>query len=133
LEVLVGGGYRAFADAGLGQREAAGFPPYARMALVRAEAREAGGTDAFLQAAAAAFTAARASLPPAQARSLLVAGPMPAPMPRRAGMHRAQLLLSSPGRPALHAVLQAVVPGLHALPEARRVRWSLDVDPIDLY
>jgi primosomal protein N' (replication factor Y) len=54
-------------------------------------------------------------------------------MPRRAGMHRAQLLLSSQGRPALHAVLGAVIAGLHALPEARRVRWSLDVDPVDLY
>src|SRR5690606_8016028 len=39
LQVLVGGGYRAFADAELGQREAACFPPYARMALVRSDAR----------------------------------------------------------------------------------------------
>ena len=104
-----------------------------RMALLRAEAQHAGAPDAFLAAAAAAFNAARDALPPAQARALLVAGPMPAPMPRRAGMHRAQLLLSSPARPALHAVLGAVVDGLHGLPEARRVRWSLDVDPVDLY
>ncbi|MBJ6979040.1 primosomal protein N' [Luteimonas sp. MC1895] len=133
LEVLVTGGYRAFADAELGQREAAGFPPFAHMALVRAEAQQAGQPEAFLQAAATAFNAARDALPREPARALLVAGPVPAPMPRRAGMHRAQLLLVSPGRPALHAVLGAVVPGLYALPEARRVRWSLDVDPSDLY
>ncbi|MBJ6985056.1 primosomal protein N' [Luteimonas sp. MC1750] len=133
LEVLVTGGYRAFADAELGQREAAGFPPFAHMALVRAEAQQAGQPEAFLQAAATAFNAAREALPGEPARALLVAGPVPAPMPRRAGMHRAQLLLVSPGRPALHAVLGAVVPGLYALPEARRVRWSLDVDPVDLY
>ncbi|WP_133000297.1 primosomal protein N' [Luteimonas arsenica] len=133
LEVLVNGGYRAFADAELGQREAAGFPPFAHMALLRAEAQQAGVPDAFLRAAGEAFNAARGALPPEEARSLLVAGPIPAPMPRRAGMHRAQLLLSSPQRRALHAVLDAVVAGLHALPEARRVRWSLDVDPVDLY
>src|SRR5690606_7193773 len=133
LEGLVNGGYRACADAELGQREAAGFPPFAHMALLRAEAPKAGLADAFLHAAATACHAARDALPDAQARSLLVAGPVPAPMPRRAGMHRAQLLLVSPGRPALHAVLGAVVPGLHGLPEARRVRWSLDVDPVDLY
>ena len=54
-------------------------------------------------------------------------------MARRAGMYRMQLLLSSPSRPALHARLDAVLPAIHALPEARRARWSLDVDPVDLY
>ena len=133
LQVLVTGGYRAFADAELGQREAAGFPPFAHFALLRAEAQGAALPTAFLRAAAGAFELAREALAPEQAHSLLVAGPIPAPMPRRAGMDRAQLLLSSPGRPALHAVLGAVIPGLQALPEARRVRWSLDVDPVDLY
>ena len=60
-------------------------------------------------------------------------GPLPAPMPRRAGYHRVQLVLSSPERRALHRLLDATIPLLHALPEARRVRWSLDVDPLDLY
>ncbi|HEY4529789.1 MAG TPA: primosomal protein N' [Luteimonas sp.] len=133
LEVLVTGGYRAFADAELGQREAAGFPPFAHMALLRAEAQKAGQPEAFLQAAARAFNDARAALPDAQGQSMMVAGPVPAPMPRRAGMYRAQLLLAAPGRPALHAVLGPVVAGLHGLPDARRVRWSLDVDPVDLY
>jgi primosomal protein N' (replication factor Y) len=54
-------------------------------------------------------------------------------MPRRAGFQRAQLLLSSPTRPALHAALDAVMPVLRASTEARKVRWSLDVDPVDLY
>jgi primosomal protein N' (replication factor Y) len=62
-----------------------------------------------------------------------VHGPMPAPMPRRAGMHRAQLLVSASRRASLHALLDALLPHLHALPLARKVRWSLDVDPADLY
>ncbi|AAY50878.1 conserved hypothetical protein [Xanthomonas campestris pv. campestris str. 8004] len=60
-------------------------------------------------------------------------GPMPAPMPRRAGFQRTQLLLSAAQRSALHRVLDAQMPAIHTLPQARRVRWSLDVDPIDLY
>jgi primosomal protein N' (replication factor Y) len=54
-------------------------------------------------------------------------------MPKRAGYQRAQLLLSSPRRAALHAAIDAALPAIHALPDARKVRWSLDVDPIDLY
>ena len=62
-----------------------------------------------------------------------VSGPLPAPMPRRAGYLRAQLVLASPERRRLHAALEALVPRLHALPEARKLRWSLDVDPIELF
>jgi primosomal protein N' (replication factor Y) len=69
----------------------------------------------------------------AQPAELELHGPLPAPMPRRAGFQRAQLLLSAPRRPALHAALQAALPAIRALPEARKVRWSLDVDPVDLY
>jgi primosomal protein N' (replication factor Y) len=54
-------------------------------------------------------------------------------MPRRAGFQRAQLVVSAAGRPALHAALDAALPAIRDLPEARKVRWSLDVDPIDLY
>ena len=54
-------------------------------------------------------------------------------MARRAGLYRMQLLLSSAFRPALHSRLDAALPAIHALPQARRTRWSLDVDPVDLF
>jgi primosomal protein N' (replication factor Y) len=54
-------------------------------------------------------------------------------MARRAGMARGQLLLEAAQRGPLHAALNAALPALHALRSARRVRWSLDVDPTDLY
>jgi primosomal protein N' (replication factor Y) len=125
LETLLNGGYHAFADAELAQREAAAFPPFTHLALLRAEAKQLEVTHAFLQAAKAALRAVGASVD--------LHGPLPAPMPRRAGYQRAQLLLSSPERRALHAALDAALPAIHALPEARKVRWSLDVDPVDLY
>jgi primosomal protein N' (replication factor Y) len=124
LQTLIAGGYPAFAQGELAEREAAALPPFAHLALLRAEARHADAPDAFLHAA-------RIALP--QGDAVIASGPMPAPMPRRAGMHRAQLLLHATSRPALHAALDAAVPTLYALPEARRVRWSLDVDPVDLY
>ena len=56
-----------------------------------------------------------------------------APMEKRAGRYRAQLLLKSTTRPALHNCLSAWLPLIEELPEARKVRWSLDVDPMDMY
>ena len=125
LHLLVHGGYHAFADAELEQREQAGFPPFAHLALLRAEAKHADPPMQFLQAAKSALR----DVDP----RLELHGPLPAPMPRRAGYQRMQLLLSAPQRPALQAALDATVDGLRALPEARKVRWSLDVDPTDLY
>jgi len=140
LQTLIHGGYRAFADGELALREAAGFPPFAHLALLRAEAQQADAPAAFLQAAGSLL---RSRLPPgargaaqagpAPAPAIELHGPLPAPMARRAGVHRAQLLLIAARRQALHALLDATLPALYALPEARRVRWSLDVDPVDLY
>ena len=124
LETLVSGGYAPFAAAELQQRHAAGFPPFAHLALLRAEAQQVEHANAFLMAARALL---------GEQPRLDAFGPMPAPMPRRAGYQRTQLLLSSTQRPVLHAVLDHVAPLLHGLPEARKVRWSLDVDPVDLY
>ncbi|MFC3550640.1 primosomal protein N' [Lysobacter cavernae] len=125
LATLLAGGYAAFAQAELAQREEAAFPPFTHLALLRAEAKHSDACNAFLQAARAALRDADAGLE--------LNGPLPAPMPRRAGYQRAQLLVSSPERRALHAALDAALPAIYALPEARRVRWSLDVDPVDLY
>ena len=140
LQTLIHGGYDAFAEVELAQREAAGFPPFAHLALLRAEAQHADLPMAFLHAAKTALLPFVARRGPRDAVAdglaldgLILDGPVPAPLPRRAGLHRAQLLLTAPQRRVLHAALDAALPALHALPEARKVRWSLDVDPVDLY
>jgi primosomal protein N' (replication factor Y) len=126
LQTLIAGGYRAFADQELAEREAAGFPPFAHLALLRAEAKSAEPNTRFLALAKACIEDARIA-------GVDVFGPLPAPMPRRAGFQRAQLLVSAPQRRALHAALDAALPALRDAPEGKRVRWSLDVDPVDLY
>jgi primosomal protein N' (replication factor Y) len=125
LSTLLSGGYPAFAALELAQREAAGFPPYGYLAMLRAEAPNEVAVQEFLLEAKAAFAT--------DAATASIHGPLPAPMPRRAGRARAQLHVSATHRPALQAALSAWMPQLHALKSARKVRWSLDVDPVDLY
>src|SRR5680860_628519 len=59
-------------------------------------------------------------------------GPAPAPMERRAGRHRAQLLLIARRRLRLKALLDDLTTELRDFPGARKVRWTIDVDPVDL-
>ena len=123
LALLLERGYRAFAQHLLADRRDAGLPPYAHFALLRAEAPHKPLLDDFLaQAMRAAVGAA-----------VVAHGPLDAPMPRRAGAFRGQVLLESPERIALQAFLPGWLDTLRASPEARKLRWSIDVDPVDLY
>ncbi len=132
LDSLLRGGYGAFATVELEQREAAVFPPFAHLVMFRAEAKQVEPADAFLLMVRREIEDADRMRPPDSA-SLELSGPLPAPMPRRAGYQRSQLLLSGTTRGHLHRVLQVALPVIRASPEARKVRWSLDVDPVDLY
>jgi primosomal protein N' (replication factor Y) (superfamily II helicase) len=126
LTLLLSGGYEAFATGALTEREQSGWPPFARIALVRAEASAPGAPLHFLQAARTA--AQRHST-----RDLRVLGPAPAPMERRAGRHRAQLLLHAASHSSLQKFLSRWLADVETLPAARRVRWSIDVDPAELF
>ena len=124
LRSLMRTGYAVAARTLLAERREAVLPPYAHMALLRAEAPAPAAVDALLQHA---FELA--GNPP----GVTLLGPMPAPMPRRAGRSRGQLLLSADERSHLHAFLPDWLAKIRASAPARRVRWSLDVDPLDLY
>ena len=64
---------------------------------------------------------------------LRILGPVDAPMARKAGRYRTQLLLQSSDRRTLHRLLSELRPALEEEPSARKVRWSIDVDPIELF
>ncbi len=125
LLTLLRRGYRELAAQILDERRGAGFPPHTHLALLRADASNLAPLQEFLDRATALASIAD--------QDLQALGPMPAPMPRRAGRERAQLLLLADQRSTLQAFLPTWLDQLRALPEAKRVRWSLDVDPVDLY
>ena len=126
LQQLVEEGYPAFANAALEERRETGLPPYASMALLRAEATAAALPRAFLEQA-------RLLAEPFAGNSVQLWGPVAAPMERRAGRYRAQLLVQTAQRTELQRLLKQWIPQLETLKDIRRVRWSIDVDPIDTY
>ena len=136
LTTLLRGGYDAAAALQLGERLASALPPFAHLALLRAESAQRKMLDGFMAAARAAITQLLPRSGGGAQRGEDVPrihGPFAAPMPLRAGRHRAQLMLESAQRQPLRQALAAWLPRLHALPQPRGLRWSLDVDPVDLY
>jgi primosomal protein N' (replication factor Y) len=123
---LVRGGYADFAREALQERAAAGWPPYTHLALLRAEATRRETPMGFLQRC-------RNLAESRGAIDVSILGPAPAPMERRSGRYRAQLLFRATARPRLHGLLDDLLPAIESMKEARRVRWSLDVDPVELF
>jgi primosomal protein N' (replication factor Y) (superfamily II helicase) len=118
--------YNAFAASQLKEREMAGLPPFAHLALMRAEARTAEAARAFLQAAAEMA----AQIP--GAAELLIYPVVPTSVARVANMERMQMLVEASSRGALQRVL---TPWMAELPSLRSqhkavLRWALDVDPL---
>ena len=115
--------YAAFAHRILIEREQAGFPPFAHQAVLRAEARR--------METALEFLARAARHAQALAERVTIYDPVPASMPRLAGLERAQLMVQSQSRSALQSFLHAWYAFLVGRAE-RRVRWALDIDPQEL-
>jgi len=124
LGKLLSDGYDGFAAAALDERSQADWPPFSRLAAIRDSAPTAEAALDFLKDARALVQ------PP---RNVLMRGPVPAAMAKRAGRYHAQLLLESSDRGALHRFIDTWLPQIEQLKSARRVRWALDVDPIELF
>jgi len=108
------------------ERKAAQFPPFGFFALLRAESPHQAQALQFLRKA-------RHDMQPLDGVRLMDA--VPAPMERRAGKFRAQLLLCSNQRSALNHTLALWLHEISTNKESKKlansVRWSLDIDPLD--
>ena len=116
--------YLDFAAQALDERRAASMPPFTHLALLHAESKRSGEAMAFLRSAARTAQGFAT-------QGIEVFDAVAAPLERKAGFERAQLLVRSESRAALQAFLSRWRAALAARP-GRSVRWALDVDPLEV-
>lgn len=121
---LVAHDYPSYAATLLAEREQAGFPPYAYQAMLRAEAPQMADAIAFL-------ASARALPVPDEHPEVVLYDPVPMHMARLANLERGQLLAESPSRRALQAFLPAWREAIESLKAPGKLRWHLEVDPLE--
>ena len=125
LNRLIGEGYGSFAASALEERREAAWPPYSRLALLRAEAKDRAALDSFLRAA-------RQSGMDLGETAVKILGPAAALIARRADHYRAHLLIETEARPTLQRFLSRWLPKIENLPGPKGLRWSIDVDPLEV-
>jgi primosomal protein N' (replication factor Y) len=116
--------YSEFTEIILRERREANLPPFSYMTVLRAEDHRRAAVERFLSEAKRLLTSAHPGLE--------AYGPMPAILEKHAGRFRYQLLIQSNDRNLMQRALAPWSRSLETLPSAKRVRWSLDVDPQEL-
>jgi primosomal protein N' (replication factor Y) len=125
LNRLINEGYESFALSALEERREAGWPPFSRLALLRAEAKDSAALDSFLRAAAAAGQDLSDG-------AVKILGPAAALIARRADHFRAHLLIETAVRSVLQRFLCGWLPRIEDLQHPTGLRWSIDVDPLEV-
>jgi len=124
--------FNGFADQLKQQRQTTSLPPFGYFVLLRAESTHQAKALQFLRQARDYLVRANQDH-----QTIEIMDAVPAPMARRAGRYRAQLLLNSARRSSLNQTLSLWLDQIKSDPTAKRqsaqVRWSIDVDPIDFY
>ncbi len=118
-------GYSYTAKKLLQERQDLMMPPAGSLCIIRAEDKQQEMAMTLLNEMLGLFNINKPS-------EVMIFGPVPAIMEKRAGRYRAQLLLSSQHRKPIHQLLDRTIEQISALKLARKVRWSIDIDPIDL-
>ena len=118
-------GYSDIAAALLAERKGSLMPPVGSLCVIRARGKTQVFPLDFL-------TEVAGLLNQGYQKEVLVLGPVPAMMEKRAGSFRAQLLLTTQNRKILHQLLDHHMLAISSLKSSRKVKWSIDIDPIDL-
>ena len=120
--------YMTYANELLQERQTMQYPPASFFALLRAEANDFSVVSQFLGAAG---NLARALKSADLKHDVMVYDIVRPQMERLKSMERGQLLLQANSRNALQRLLKAWMPQIHDLIIAKKVRWSLDIDPLE--
>ncbi len=126
LQILLNAGYDAFARQALEERRSAFLPPFSRQIIVRSEDHDNHHAPLFLQQLRHLLEGSALN-----DNALWIMGPVPALQTKRGGRFRWQLLLQHSSRLLLQKLINTLLPSIAALPQARKVRWVLDVDPTE--
>ena len=124
FNALRGQDYKAYAANLLNERQIAQFPPYIYMSIIRAEANEFGPVQQFLSHAL--------ELGRSLNKDVLIFDIVRPQMERLKGMERGQLLMQAKTRAELQCLLRNLTPQLRAHKLNNKIRWVVDVDPLEL-
>ena len=113
-------GYESFANSQLQERQEMMFPPFAHLAIIKAQHRNEQQLDQLLSAMVR-FSEAH--------DQVSVMGPLPATLARKQQQHRMQIIFSASERKHLHQLISQLKSAFGR--KKTPIIWYLDIDPVN--
>jgi len=126
MEMICAQNYSQLANELLNQRQTAHLPPYSHLALIRANHTQTDLPETFLMQTQQLLKKRYSD------STIQIKGPVPSPFHKRQGRYHYQLLLQADDRKALHKAISYSAFLLESSKLGKKLRWSLDVDPIEM-
>ena len=125
LNTIISQDYNAFFSEAILERKVPLWPPYSHLAVLHAQSTKKNSVFSFLNGIEKAGDSINLG-------NTMLLGPVSSPIEKKAGKFRGQLLLLNTNRKELHQFLHKLCLVIKNTNKASQVKWSLDVDPIDL-
>lgn len=132
LQRLIQHGYNCFAQASMKERQETKLPPYSFLALWHAEAKDVNLATEFLQNIKEYSQQFLHKFVTNQKNTINISGPIPANLERKAGFYQMNLLYQSHNRQHLQQMLKITMQYVTTQKINPKIRWSLDVDPLEV-
>ena len=125
LNTIISQDYNEFFSKAVLDRKVPLWPPYAYLAALHAESTQKNSVFYFLNSIEKEGNDINLG-------NTMILGPVTSPIEKKAGKFRGQLLMLNTNRKELHQFLNKFCSIIKNTSKTNKVKWSLDVDPIDL-
>ena len=122
LNCLINHGYEKWMEKLLLLRSNLGLPPHRHWGIVQAKARKYLDAENFLDNIKNLIS---------KNKEVKIFGPMPSAMQKKANLYNLNLIIQSKSKAKLSNVIKDCIPCIKDIPYSNKIRWTIDIDPID--
>ena len=106
----------------LSLRSSLGLPPHRNWGLIQAKSRKYSDAENFLNNIKNIII---------KNKEIEIFGPMPSIMQKKANLYNVNLVIQAKNKTKLNYVIKDCIPSIKDIPYSNKIRWSVDIDPID--
>ena len=122
LKCLIEQGYEKWVKNLLFLRGNLGLPPHRNWGVIQAKARKYIDAENFLDNIKKIIQ---------KNNEIEIFGPMPSSMQKKANLFNVNLIIQAKSKAKLNYVIKDCIPSIKDIPYSNKIKWTIDIDPID--
>ena len=122
LDCLIKNGYEKWMDNLLSLRSNLKLPPHRNWGIIQAKSKKYIDAENFLDNLKYIIN---------KNKDIEIFGPMPSMMQKKANLYNLNIIIQAKNKSKLNFVIKDCIPHIKDIPYSNKIKWSVDIDPID--